>query len=362
MSGSGTLARWLREQRLLDELQVLVHPPVVGKGKKLFESGVQVPLRLRLLSSEALAAASTWLSIIADAAVAGHSVTTAMLTSEESVQIVARPRPTWYLLPVRQPLCILVALVSSLTLVACVPATGPESTTAAPSASNPASAGSSSSAEPASYREITFAARDAGRRSGRLFGTGRVAIVLSHMGSSGASQDDWTSFAAELAKHGHQALTYARAADADLNDFADHWRDVLGAATFLRDNGAEVVIAVGASIGAMASLYAAEQPTNGINAVIWLAGVQQAESYEFTEVDVSSVRCPILFISGEADAYGGAKSARQLHAWAPAGELLIIDSGRHGTDILAEDGPNAGTLRRTMLEFVERAAGQKATC
>jgi dihydrofolate reductase len=45
-TGSGTLVRWLLEQGLLDELHLLVHPLVVGKGKKLFDDGTQVPLRL----------------------------------------------------------------------------------------------------------------------------------------------------------------------------------------------------------------------------------------------------------------------------------------------------------------------------
>jgi dihydrofolate reductase len=45
-TGSGTLVRWLLEQGLLDELHLLVHPLVIGKGKKLFDNGTQVPLRL----------------------------------------------------------------------------------------------------------------------------------------------------------------------------------------------------------------------------------------------------------------------------------------------------------------------------
>ena len=45
-TGSGTLVRWLLEQGLLDELHLLVQSLVVGKGKKLFDNGTQVPLRL----------------------------------------------------------------------------------------------------------------------------------------------------------------------------------------------------------------------------------------------------------------------------------------------------------------------------
>jgi dihydrofolate reductase len=45
-TGSATLVRWLLEQGLVDELHLLVHPIVVGHGKKLFDAGATVPLKL----------------------------------------------------------------------------------------------------------------------------------------------------------------------------------------------------------------------------------------------------------------------------------------------------------------------------
>ena len=45
-TGSSTLVRWLLEQRLVDELNLLVHPIVVGHGRKLFTEGATVPLKL----------------------------------------------------------------------------------------------------------------------------------------------------------------------------------------------------------------------------------------------------------------------------------------------------------------------------
>ncbi len=47
VSGSGTLVAWLLRQGLLDELNLLVFPVVVGSGKRLFEDqGDQVALKL----------------------------------------------------------------------------------------------------------------------------------------------------------------------------------------------------------------------------------------------------------------------------------------------------------------------------
>ena len=45
-TGSATLVRWLLAQGLVDELHLLVHPIVVGHGKKLFGDGETIPLEL----------------------------------------------------------------------------------------------------------------------------------------------------------------------------------------------------------------------------------------------------------------------------------------------------------------------------
>ena len=51
ITGSGTLVRSLLEAGLIDELRLLVHPIVVGRGKRLFEGGTE-PTGLELAESE----------------------------------------------------------------------------------------------------------------------------------------------------------------------------------------------------------------------------------------------------------------------------------------------------------------------
>ena len=51
VSGSATLVGWLLDEGLLDELDLLVFPCVVGSGKRLFESGGQ-RVELKLASSD----------------------------------------------------------------------------------------------------------------------------------------------------------------------------------------------------------------------------------------------------------------------------------------------------------------------
>lgn len=52
MSGSATTVRWLLDQGLLDELDLLVDPIAVGSGSRLFEGSARQPLEL--LESRAL--------------------------------------------------------------------------------------------------------------------------------------------------------------------------------------------------------------------------------------------------------------------------------------------------------------------
>jgi dihydrofolate reductase len=46
MSGSATTVRWLQQQGLLDELNLLLHPIVVGHGQRLFEESDTVGFSL----------------------------------------------------------------------------------------------------------------------------------------------------------------------------------------------------------------------------------------------------------------------------------------------------------------------------
>jgi len=46
VTGSATLVRFLLANDLLDELNLLVHPIVLGKGQRLFDEGLHQPLEL----------------------------------------------------------------------------------------------------------------------------------------------------------------------------------------------------------------------------------------------------------------------------------------------------------------------------
>ena len=47
MSGSGTLVQSLLRHNLIDELNLLIYPVVLGRGKRLFEEGIKLNLKLK---------------------------------------------------------------------------------------------------------------------------------------------------------------------------------------------------------------------------------------------------------------------------------------------------------------------------
>jgi dihydrofolate reductase len=61
ITGSATLVRSLIRENLLDELHLLVHPIVVGPGKRLFEDGLE-RTALRLLDSRTLSTGVVYLT------------------------------------------------------------------------------------------------------------------------------------------------------------------------------------------------------------------------------------------------------------------------------------------------------------
>ena len=206
------------------------------------------------------------------------------------------------------------------------------------------------------YREITLELPNGDSREGRDYGDGEVGIVLTHMGGATDTQDDWTALAEELVAEGYRVVTFNHNA-------SGVWVQVLAATNYLREQGATTIVVGGASLGAMASLRAAQEPGSGLHGVIWIAGVQLGSGYAFQEEDVGAVACPILFASATEDEHGAAEDAERLSGWAPSADLLLVESDLHGTDILLEGGPAADQLRAAILDFLDRVtASPDATC
>jgi pimeloyl-ACP methyl ester carboxylesterase len=213
--------------------------------------------------------------------------------------------------------------------------------------------------------EVTFRAADGVELAGRIFGRGHLGIVLSHMGEPENNQADWFSFARSLAAQDYLVLTYDRrgvcpgglaGCSKGNNVLADGWKDVLGAAAFLRSRGVSKVVAMGASIGAMASLRAAEEPDSGIDGVVWIAGVLSNSGYQFHEAEVAALSVPTLVISASGDPIGAFVDAGILDRWLTAPKRLFLpDSHLHGTDMLGSgaDHATADAILQAVVDYLK---------
>lgn len=238
-------------------------------------------------------------------------------------------------------------------------ATRPPRSTPAPGSIPPAGRGG-----PADARAVGFRAGDGVGLRGRLFGHGRSAVVLAHMGNLPNNESDWYPLARRLAREGYLVLTYNRRAvctgekhtydcSEGGNDFEHSWQDVIGAVKLVEAQGARHVAVGGSSIGGTAVVYAATTGKIHPAALISLAGVNHISSYSMGRADIARIGGAKLFISGRDDPDGAADSARELSGWATAPKrLVLLDSDLHGTDMLDHRQRTARPLTNLMVRFL----------
>ena len=205
---------------------------------------------------------------------------------------------------------------------------------------------------------VTFEAADGVRLDGRLFGSGDVGVVLSHMRPG--DQGQWLAFAGLLADRGFRVLTYDRRGECLGGDLGcsegnggdpGAWRDLASAVELLRDEGSDRVVVGGASLGAMESLYAL---SHGLEAdgLIWLSGLDLYEGESIKE-QVREVRVPKLFMTGSFDSDSAPLGPALERAAPKPVEVVSLDTGEHGTDILRFGDPAvADQIRQTVLDFL----------
>ena len=212
---------------------------------------------------------------------------------------------------------------------------------------------------------MTFEAADGVKLVGYLYGDGDVGVVLAHMGRGGDTLLDWAPLSRELAEGGYMALAYNRRSvcttldrecSAGFDDFASSWNDVVGASDYLRARGANEVVLVGASIGAMASLHALAQDRVDASAFVEIGGVNDASGYSFSRRDLRALEDDKLFVSSVGDTYGAAYAAREWHRWArEPKQLELLPGAEHGTDMLIAGQPTVRPLIELVMEFLAGA-------
>jgi pimeloyl-ACP methyl ester carboxylesterase len=190
-------------------------------------------------------------------------------------------------------------------------------------------------------RPVSFESADGVSLEGRLFGDGSTAVVLSHM--LPADQRSWFAFADRLADEGYLVLTYdfrgycpggeGGCSQGD-RDISAIWQDVLGAEDFVRSRGATEVALVGASMGGTASLVAAGQEGEDIEAVVTLSAPESIEGLVADAALLQREQANKLFIAGVGDATAAASAQHLGDIAPPPKRVAIVPVDDHGTDLL----------------------------
>jgi predicted alpha/beta-hydrolase family hydrolase len=208
-------------------------------------------------------------------------------------------------------------------------------------------------------RPVTIPVTSGVELAGTLYGEGEVAVVFSNMGDQ--HEAAWAPVARAMSAAGYLALTYEfrywvnGRMDADQVQFiAD---DLRAAARFAREQGAEQVVLVGASLGGMATAKSAADA--GAVAVVILAAPMQAPGVDVavSVEELQAILAPKLFITSEFDDTVAPEALEAMYAQAVEPKQLFVYAGTsaHGTHLLQTE--HADDLRARLLEFVAAHSG-----
>ncbi len=223
---------------------------------------------------------------------------------------------------------------------ASAPVATPSSPTPAPVAAEPG--------EEAAPRDVTFQTEDGVTLAGRLFGQGRTGVALSHMFPT--DQASWHAFAQTLAGNGYLALAYdfrGYGKSGGEKRVAEIDRDVRAAVAFLRAQGAQRVILIGASMGGTASAKVAASV--GAAALVVLSSPRSFQGLDVSDEDVRLFRGASLWIGSRGD--GATIDVEAMHAFANSPKSLHVYAGSaHGTFIF--DTADGVDLAQRMIDFL----------
>lgn len=207
-------------------------------------------------------------------------------------------------------------------------------------------------------RAVTFNAADNIALTGTLYGSGATAVVLSNMGDNDPSA--WDAFAPGLAARGYIVLTYKFRYPTNSPTFdsgmAHHTLDDLRAAiAFVRGQGAQKLVLVGASLGGMATakVAAVENPA----AMVILASPVDLAAYDFRveESELKAITAPKLFIGSEGDTTVPFAETRRMFDLAPGPkELQSYPGPAHGVHIFQTK--HGDGLRERLITFITASA------
>jgi dienelactone hydrolase len=206
-------------------------------------------------------------------------------------------------------------------------------------------------------RAVTFNTLDGTTLSGTLYGNGKVAVIFSNMGDK--HEESWAAFAQTVAEAGYLALTYdfrywvnGKMQEVLMKHVAE---DLSAAVSFVREQGAEQVVLVGASMGGMATAKTAAS-TQATAAIILAAPLEASGVGVLVQPEeVQAIAVPKLFITSENDRTVEPEALQAMYELAVEPKELVMYPGTaHGTDLFKTE--SGAELQKKILEFIQTHA------
>jgi uncharacterized protein len=244
-------------------------------------------------------------------------------------------------------------LTAALAPVACGPATpGAPSEASGPATTGPAAIGPAVAA--GSVDAAVIETSDGVRLTGRVYGRGPTAVVLSNMGDNDPGA--WETFAPTLAARGYTVLTYSFRYPRRTTTFTAEFAaatvtDLRGAIALMRRRGATRLVLIGASLGGLATAKVAGGA--GAAAVVIIAAPSGLPAYGFAvdPAEMAALTMPSLFASSVDDPIVPLAQTTSLYDRAPGPKQLQTYPGTaHGVQIFATASGDA--LRQRLVDFV----------
>ena len=196
-------------------------------------------------------------------------------------------------------------------------------------------------------RSVQFRTTDGLTLAGRLFGNGRVGVVLAHM--IPADSRSWYPTARRLARAGYLALAFNfRGYDGSqgVKRTASAPVDIRAARDLLVQSGARSYAFVGASTGGTAAIVSAEtldpMAVVVISAPLRFAGLDAV-------LAAGRVQRPVLLIASRDD-QPAIESLETFSRALPNPDTKVFEGSAHGTNLLAGQDEAVDTI----LTFLQR--------
>src|SRR5262245_38672543 len=226
----------------------------------------------------------------------------------------------------------------SLLLLSMVPlmvtACGPATPVASPTGSRPErEVAIGCQREAQGGTPVHFDSVDGARLGALILGTGTVGIVLVHQ--IDASLCQWLPYGKQLADRGYRVMRLDLGGYGSPEPASKSDQDVRQAVGYLRHQGVQSIVLIGASLGGTAALSAAVILTPPVTGVMSLSGPVRINGMDLS-VRIRALVSPVLYVAGVLDGTF-ATDAQSLYdsTVEERKQILLADSSLHGVALVS---------------------------